>query len=119
MNLLPYPVFIYVNYLVFLVVTIGGWVVSPQSTVVNVFLSVAGVAGLAVLFLSKGKQLPPISLVPARIVQLLVFLLAILLAFCHYFLPIDNGLLILLVLAAAAATLLSLIFVNTESKIDN
>jgi hypothetical protein len=115
MNLISYNFFVYFNYLVFLAIAGGGWLISPESTNLNVFLSVAGVVGLGALLFSQGKSLPPLNFIPTRITQLIVFLDVVVVSFSHYFFEVDNSNLILLLLIAPAVSLLTLIFVNTDA----
>jgi cytochrome b561 len=119
MNLIPYNIFVYLNYVIYLAIAVSGWLISPESQNINLFLTIAGLASLVSLSLSSQKEFPPISLLPARIVQLILFVIAIVTSFSHYFFQVDNSNLILLVLIAPAISLLTLIFVNTDAEKDN
>ncbi len=119
MNLIPYSIFVYINYVIFLSIAGLGWLISSTSVEINTFLSIAGLAGIVVLFLSKNKEFPPISVIEPRLALLFIFLALIIISFSHYFFQVDNSNLILLVLIAPALSLLSMIFVDTEQEKDN
>jgi hypothetical protein len=117
MNLIPYNFFIYLNYLI-----CGCWIVLPwvfnqtgSINQTNIFLSLLGVILFFVLASSKQVSFPKTEFIDVRIVVLVLFVHAIVLAFFPYiFAYTSNTALFRLTYILAAIELVSILL----SKID-
>jgi|GEM_PF-1197956 len=119
MNIIPYNLFIYLNYLI-----CGLWIVLPfvlgNNTSIDqskISLAVAGIVLFFVLASSKKVAFPKSEILDTRIVVLVLFVHAIIMAFLPYLLGYTNNSgLFSLTYILAFVELVSILFTKIESK---
>jgi hypothetical protein len=114
MNLIPYSLFVYINYLLAALMIALPWVWNANNET-KVFFGLLGLVLLVILVISKGVKIPKIEIIPKRIVILLVFLSALVLPFSHIFLKFTSDTALLwTAYLLSSGQLLSLIFFRLD-----
>ncbi len=118
MNLIPYPYFIYLSYVLGLLNLVLPWLVDTDSSIsAKLSFVIVGIVTLILSLLSKEKQYPKLEVVNTKIVILGLFVLAIIQTFTPYLLSFTSKSgLVWTALLIPAITLVGIFFTKFEDK---
>jgi hypothetical protein len=117
MKLLPYNFFVYFNGVLGALLVILPWTLPGGELLGKVLVSILGLLYVIVTLLASGKPLPKLDLIPAKLVILAYFVLAVLSNFSSYLAGFnDNKNLVWLTILVAFFSLLSSIVSNVDQK---
>ena len=119
MKLIPYYLFVYINFAIGLASSVLPWIIEPAAPIsIKIAFTLLGLIQIVFCLLSKDKKFSYLEVISSKYVTLAIFCVSVVINFIPYLTSSSSFInLVKLAIGASILSLLLIIFSNVENKI--